>query len=806
MHKSATVLNLETSTTATARRPPVPDRDELVQQGLPLVKAIADRLQRAYTLAASFDDLCAMGFTGLAAAVDRFDQSKGASFITFAYHKIRGAILDGLRRSNRQYSFETRCRIAAEHRAARLADDDELSTGDAADDDIEGSTAQIASSLCHVATLHLASVSGAGEEHPALDMDEEVDRRRLQRRVQEAIARLPDKEREVVEVYYYSDGSLADVSSKLGVSRGWASRLHKRALSAVQAALEEIDLEDLESRLTEVVPVAEITCGSGVSEGSSVPGLELELDGPAPGDVGAAALDTRHGCERMDLRRELFAPSIAAVGQHDIEPTSLGEEVGEAPRSLGVEDASGDDVARLLTPVPSLVADGVDGSLHEDKLAVGRSVPARRERTWARLGKQARHVVSTSHATEAPRIERSRRDADPLEHPPRLAAASGAIEVSSLRSSQIMRLVPQVLAISDRGANVSAPLVGAGDEQFQRGFLVEPLVPLEERRQRSLVRRRRCVGIRPYAPIRIPLQPNNLALLAGHRDVAAIWLGNRRDESPTRQKSRHVDHLLEAFQQRFIYSRVASCVRPRRSGAICCLRDGPAPIRGGPEITPRPRVVRHFSNAFMVVASCQARDSASRSAGALGRSEGRSEAHPGCRPWPALRSDLRGGCCVGVCPGLRAVGLATRLKDVIADEGVRVGAGKRVAMTASIGVATYPSERLGTGFDLLAAARRALDLAKAQERKSRGGHGRGSVVSRLRLPDRRAPECSRTTSPPLGAGSLPTRPVGRSRMGLGTCLRGAPHESRVRPTNASLDLGELVRSPRWASERRSRPA
>lgn len=485
MHNSTTVLNFETSTTATAWRPQVPDRDVLVQQGLPLVKAIADRLQRAYTLAASFDDLCAMGFTGLATAVDRFDQSRGVSFITFAYHKIRGAILDGLRRSNRQYSFETRCRIAAEHRAARLANDDELSTGGAADDDIGGSTAQIASSLCHVATLHLASVSGAGEEHPALDMDEQVDRRRLQRRVQEAIARLPEKEREVVEGYYYSDGSLADVSSKLGMSRGWASRLHKRALSSVRAALEELDLEDLESRLTEVGPVAEITCGSGVFEGSSVPGLELELVGPAPRDIGAAALDTRQGRERMDLRRELFAPSVAAVGQHDIEATRIGEEVGEAPRSLGVEGASGGDVARLLAPVPSLVGDGVDGSLHEDQLAVGRSVPARRERARARLGKQARHVVCTVHATETPRIERSRRDTDPLEHAPRIAAARGAIEVSSLRSPQIMWL-SEVPAISDRGANVSAPLVGAGDEQFQRGFLVEPVVSLQERRQRSL--------------------------------------------------------------------------------------------------------------------------------------------------------------------------------------------------------------------------------------------------------------------------------------------------------------------------------
>jgi RNA polymerase sigma factor for flagellar operon FliA len=93
MHNTATVLALATSTADSPETPP--DRDELVRQALPLVKAIAERLRRRYTLTASFDELCAIGMTGLAVAVDRFDPSRGASFVTFAYHKIRGAILDG---------------------------------------------------------------------------------------------------------------------------------------------------------------------------------------------------------------------------------------------------------------------------------------------------------------------------------------------------------------------------------------------------------------------------------------------------------------------------------------------------------------------------------------------------------------------------------------------------------------------------------------------------------------------------------------------------------------------------------------
>ncbi len=83
MQNNAAFLASEkpTPTTAIWLVPP-PDRDELVQQGLPLVKAIAERLRRRYTLTASFEDLCAMGMTGLAVAVDRFDATRGASFVT----------------------------------------------------------------------------------------------------------------------------------------------------------------------------------------------------------------------------------------------------------------------------------------------------------------------------------------------------------------------------------------------------------------------------------------------------------------------------------------------------------------------------------------------------------------------------------------------------------------------------------------------------------------------------------------------------------------------------------------------------
>jgi diguanylate cyclase (GGDEF)-like protein len=77
--------------------------------------------------------------------------------------------------------------------------------------------------------------------------------------------------------------------------------------------------------------------------------------------------------------------------------------------------------------------------------------------------------------------------------------------------------------------------------------------------------------------------------------------------------------------------------------------------------------------------------------------------------------------CRGVADH-RVLGLATRLKELVAAEHIRVTEDKRVALTASIGVASYPRDRAATALDLLAGAERALDLAKAR------GRGRVAVL------------------------------------------------------------------------------
>ena len=81
--------------------------------------------------------------------------------------------------------------------------------------------------------------------------------------------------------------------------------------------------------------------------------------------------------------------------------------------------------------------------------------------------------------------------------------------------------------------------------------------------------------------------------------------------------------------------------------------------------------------------------------------------------------------CRGASPHI-AGALAMRLKGAIADEHIRVGGGERVAITATVGAATYPREHVATAFDLLAAAERALDVAKSRGRDHMGLSNDGS--------------------------------------------------------------------------------
>jgi RNA polymerase sigma factor (sigma-70 family) len=145
-----------------------PQRNELVAANLSLVQAIAAKLKRSLGRTLEFEDLVAYGSKGLVEAADRFDPTVGVSFTTFAYYRIRGAMLDGLRTMG-WYSRADYARYRAEERAneylraeaERETTRDPAQPAPAANPAKEQTLADIATLLGGVATVHITSLEAA---------------------------------------------------------------------------------------------------------------------------------------------------------------------------------------------------------------------------------------------------------------------------------------------------------------------------------------------------------------------------------------------------------------------------------------------------------------------------------------------------------------------------------------------------------------------------------------------------------------------------------------------------------------------
>lgn len=223
--------------------PQVSPRKEVIEDCLPLVKSIVARTRLAHGLRASFDDLYAAGVTGLLEAAERFDPARGVAFTTFAYYRIRGAILDVRRTEERHVSVAHA--LAFVQLSATLTDQPPANTNGFvlpdADDAGSGWTPPDGSLIQLVSFEVLDSVEDESAPHP----DEEVERRWRSARVRQALAALPDLERHVLELHYYEDESFAGISAKLGMCKPWAFRLHARGLRMLRAALGgDLDLAD----------------------------------------------------------------------------------------------------------------------------------------------------------------------------------------------------------------------------------------------------------------------------------------------------------------------------------------------------------------------------------------------------------------------------------------------------------------------------------------------------------------------------------------------------------------------------------
>jgi RNA polymerase sigma factor FliA len=228
-------------------------RDALLQENLSLVHHVARQLSRALAAPADFDELVSCGTIGLMNALDAFDVSRGLAFSTFAVPRIRGAILDELRRQDhvpRSIRKKTRDIGAARETLTRIfgrpATDRELAEHLGIDIDTLWRWQAETESAVQVSLDQSASDNGESSgpmplEPYAIDnegaIDEQISREQEQRIVREAILKLKDQERIVLTLYYFEELKLHEIAEVLGLTESRVSQIRAKALGKLRVDL-----------------------------------------------------------------------------------------------------------------------------------------------------------------------------------------------------------------------------------------------------------------------------------------------------------------------------------------------------------------------------------------------------------------------------------------------------------------------------------------------------------------------------------------------------------------------------------------
>src|SRR5690606_21398105 len=209
-----------------------------------LVKRIAYHLAGRLPPSVEVDDLIQAGMIGLLEAATHYSADRGASFETYAGIRIRGAMIDALRKLDwAPRSVHRRAREAAsairsiEEREGREARDAEVAAAMGVPLDEYNRILQDAA-VCHVASLEDSTGATEVADH-STDPDQEAEQGALRSAMATAIGNLPERERLVMSLYYDEELNLKEIGAVLGVSESRACQIHGQALVRLRARLRE---------------------------------------------------------------------------------------------------------------------------------------------------------------------------------------------------------------------------------------------------------------------------------------------------------------------------------------------------------------------------------------------------------------------------------------------------------------------------------------------------------------------------------------------------------------------------------------
>ncbi|SEI41937.1 RNA polymerase sigma factor for flagellar operon FliA [Lachnospiraceae bacterium A10] len=224
-------------------------REQIIIEYASLVKIVAGRLCVHLGNMVEYDDLVSYGIFGLIDAIDKFDFDKEVKFETYASLRIRGSILDQIRKMDwiprtvrqRQKKIDEAMKNV-EMRTGKAASDEEIAEELGVSGD-ELLTWQSQLKVTNVISLNEFVEQG---NEPVMDAhrnsqfvqpEENVTKEELKAKLQEALSQLTEKEQKVILLYYYEEMTLKEISMVLEVSESRVSQLHTKGLNKMKKVM-----------------------------------------------------------------------------------------------------------------------------------------------------------------------------------------------------------------------------------------------------------------------------------------------------------------------------------------------------------------------------------------------------------------------------------------------------------------------------------------------------------------------------------------------------------------------------------------
>lgn len=224
-------------------------QQERIEAGVPFVGAMARRLAASMPHSIDLGDLVQDGMLGLIDAVERFDEARGIKFETFAERRVRGAMIDALRRGAWPRGIR---RVRRELETARQKLRNELggepSLSDLANH-IGTDEASLGRTINRINIIESTSPLASPDTIENTDLppvlapsespspDKVCEKTEVNNRVRAAIAALPGRERRIIGLYYYGDATMKQIGAEIGVNESRVSQLHARAIRRLREHL-----------------------------------------------------------------------------------------------------------------------------------------------------------------------------------------------------------------------------------------------------------------------------------------------------------------------------------------------------------------------------------------------------------------------------------------------------------------------------------------------------------------------------------------------------------------------------------------